>query len=182
MKYLNNRKTAIRITAIAVVISILFGSHSSLIKLRDEVLQIFYQGENMNGKGIQSDIEYISDQCYNLTVVASRYMDKKDESIENVLQNRDLLSAADTPGDKYQAKEKLIEASMNLYDDLGSMILEERDQFYRDSFKVNVASRQLIISHNSYNDHALTFNQGIKRFPANILSKLTFVKPLELYE
>ncbi len=182
MRYLKNRKIAIRITIFSVLLSILLGSHFSLIKLRDETLQIFYSGEKMNGKGIQNDLEYIADQSYNLTVVASRYMEKDDERIAEVLKNRDLINSAVTPGDKYQAKEKLMVAAMNLYEDLGSMNLEEKDQYYRDSFTVNVESRQIIISHSSYNERALVFNKCLKRFPANVLSRITFVKPLELYE
>ncbi|MGF7145382.1 hypothetical protein HNQ56_003823 [Anaerotaenia torta] len=182
MKYLRNRKVAIGITAFAVFLSILFGSHSSLMQLREETSLIFYSGEKKNGKGIQHDLEYITDQCYNLTVVAGRYMDPDDERIKEVLRKRDLVNSAVTPREKYQTSESLIEAAMKLYKDLGFMSLEERDQYYRDSFAVNVESRQLIISHSSYNELAVTFNESLERFPANVLSKITFVKPLELYE
>lgn len=182
MKYLKNRKIAIGITSFAVLFSILLGAHLSLTKIRDEALLIFYNGEKMDGKGIQSDLEYIADQCYDLTVVAGRYMDKEDKRIKEVLANLDLINNAVTPRDKYQAKEKLIEATMNLYENLDSMDMEERDLYYRGSFPANVESRQLIISHNSYNENALSFNNCLKRFPANVLSKITFVRPLELYE
>ncbi len=182
MKYLKNRKIAIRITVFIVLLSILIGSHFSLIKLRDETLLIFYSGEEKNGKGIQQDLEYITDQCFNLTVVAGRYMDKEDKRIREVVRKRDLVNSAATPGDKYEAKEELLVSAMNLYEALGSMNLEERDQYYRDSFVVNVESRQLIISHSSYNECAMDYNKCLKRFPANVLRRITFVKPLELFE
>jgi hypothetical protein len=182
MKHLKNRKTAISVTSFLILLSILFGAHSSLTGIRDRALDIFYTGEKADGKGIQSDLEYISDQCYNLTVVAGRYMDKGDARIEDILKKRDRLDSAATPGDKYRAKEELIEAAMSLYEDMGTMELEERDRYYRDGFAADVESRQLIISHSSYNENAIAFNKCLKRFPANILSKITFVKPLELYE
>ncbi|MFT4142944.1 MAG: hypothetical protein QM644_00705 [Mobilitalea sp.] len=182
MKYLKDRKMAIKITSFLIVFSILLGANLSLSKIREEAMLIFYQGERMDGKGIQSDLEYIMDQCYNLTVVAGRYMDKDDERIKNVLIHIELLEKTSTPGEKFEAKEQLLEASMKLYEDLNLMNLDERDQNYRDSFSVDVKSRQLIISHSSYNKKALVFNKCLKRFPANVLSKITFVKPLELYE
>ncbi len=182
MKYFKNRKTAIGITCIIVFISILLGARISLIKLSDEALRVFNEGERQNGKGIPYDLDYISEQCYNLTVVAGRYIKPEDVKITEVLSGRDKLVAADTPGDKFEAKEKLLEAAMNLYEILGTMKLDERDQYYRDSFAVDIESRQLIISHNSYNEEALAFNKTLKQFPANILSKLTFVNKLELYE
>jgi hypothetical protein len=182
MKYLKDRKIAIRITSFLIAFSILLGANLSLSKIREEALLIFYQGERMDGKGIQSDLEYIMDQCYNLTVVAGRYMDKDDERIENVLEHIDLMEKAETPGYKFEAKEQLLEVSMKLYEELNLMNLDERDQYYRDSFSVDVKSRQLIISHSSYNKSASIYNKCLKRFPANVLSAITFVKPLELYE
>lgn len=182
MKYLKDKKTAVIVTSIVVLFSILYGSHNSLIKLKNQVTEVFFNGENGDGKGIDSDLEYISDECYNLTVVAGRYMDKKDERIQDILNNRDILNEADTPGEKFKAKDKLIESAENLYNDLVTMDLNEKDQYYRDSFPVNVESRELIISHNSYNDKARAFNQTLKKFPANILGTVTFVKPQELYE
>ena len=108
MKSLKNKKIAIRITSFIVLCSMLLGAHLSLTKLRDEALMVFYQGERMDGKGIQSDLEYISDQCYNLTVVASRYKGKEDERIEKVVVEIDSLHNEKSPGDKYQATERLI--------------------------------------------------------------------------
>jgi hypothetical protein len=182
MKYLNNKNIAVKITSFLILFSILLGAHFSLTKLRDEALQTFYNGENRDGKGIQSDLNYIADQCYNLTVVASRYLDKDDKKILEVIQNRDLIEKANSPGDKYQAKEKLIKSSMILYDNLKSLDLSERDQYYNDSFPINIESRQLIISHNSYNDNALEFNRILKKFPANLVRWIIFMKPLALYE
>lgn len=182
MKYLKNRKAAIGITSFLVLASILFGAHSSLTRLREQALAVFYNGEKMDGKGIQYDLKYISDQCYDLTVVAERYLDGKDQRIEEVLDNREQLDRAAAPGDKFKAKEKLLEAAMSLYDALGTVELTEKDAYYRDSFPVNVKSRQLIISHSTYNEHAIAFNKCLKRFPANILGRITFVKSLELYE
>ncbi len=182
MKYVRNKKIAIRITCFIILLSILFGAHSSLTKLRREALDVFYYGEEANGKGIESDLEYIADQCHNLTVVAGRYMDKEDERIAEVLEKQDLLESALTPADKFQRNEELIEAAMSLYEELSDIELQERDQYYRDSSAVNIKSRQLIIAHSTYNEGAIIFNKCLKQFPANILSKIVFVKSLELFE
>ncbi|QHQ59927.1 hypothetical protein Ana3638_03305 [Anaerocolumna sedimenticola] len=182
MRYLKSKKTAVIITSILVLISILYGSHHSLTKLRSEVKEVFFNGENASGKSINSDLEYISDECYNLTVVAGRYIDKDDERIINILNSRELLEKADNPGRKFKTGKKLIEIATVLYNDLKVMELSERDRYYTESFPVNVRSRELIISHNSYNDKAREFNRILKVFPANLLRRMTFVKTLELYE
>lgn len=182
MKYLQNRKIAMGITCIMIFCSILFGAFHSLTRLRNQALDVFYQGENTSGKGIQADLEYMADACHNLTVVAGRYLDKKNERVKEVKNNRDLFLEANTPGDKYKAMESLLNASKLLYEELGIKKLSERDQKYRNDFAVNIKSRQLIISHSNYNERAVAFNNCLKQFPANILSKVTFVKSLELYQ
>jgi len=182
MEFLKNRKTAKGITALIILFSILLGAHLSLTKLKEETLSVFYQGENKGEKGIQSDLEYISDQCYNLTVVAGRYMNREEDEVKEVSERLEAMKKADAPGDKYQAKENLIKTSMELHGKLNLMNLSEKDRYYCDSFPVNLKSRELIISHNSYNEKAASYNRCLQRFPANILSRITFVRPLELYE
>lgn len=182
MKFLKNRKTATGITALIILFSILLGAHLSLTKLKEETLSVFYHGENTGEKGIQSDLEYISDQCYNLTVVAGRYMNREEETVKEVSEHLEALKKAAAPGDKYKAKENLIKASMELHEKLVLMNLTEKDRYYCDSFPVNLRSRELIISHSSYNEKAASYNRCLQRFPANILSRITFVRPLELYE
>jgi len=182
MIFLKNRKTAKCITALIILFSVLLGAHLSLTKLKEETLSVFYQGEYKGEKGIQSDLEYISDQCYNLTVVAGRYMNREEETVKVVSERLEALKKADTPGDKFKAKEDLIKVSMGLHEKLDLMNLSEKDRYYCDSFPVNLKSRELIISHSSYNEKAASYNRCLQRFPANILSRITFIRPLELYE
>jgi hypothetical protein len=182
MTYIKKRNIAIWITVGIICFSILFGTRSSLTELRQDALEIFYQGEKRDGKGIDSDLEYISAQCYNLTVVAGRYLDPADGNITGVLDYREKLSEADTPGSKFREKENLLQAALNLYDVLGGLELSEKDQYYRESVPVNIESRQRIISHSSYNQKAQRFNRSMEAFPANILGRMVLVKPLELYE
>ncbi len=182
MKFIKNRKVAAGITCIIVLMSILIGGHSSLTRLRIEVLNQFYYGDEYTGKGIQGDLKYMVGQCYNLTVVAQRYIDKDDEKIKEVIKYRDLFQGALTPEEEVGTSTKAIEAAMKLYETMGTIELEQRDQYYRDSFAVNIESRRLIISHSGYNEKGLLFNQNLDRFPANVLSKITVIKPLVLYE
>ncbi|WFR58855.1 hypothetical protein QA584_07185 [Anaerocolumna sp. AGMB13025] len=182
MKVLKIKKTAVVITAVLVILSSMYGSHHSLMVLRNEVLEVFYNGEKSDGKGINSDLEYISDECYNLTIVAGRYIDKEDERITDILSKRELLAESNGPGSKYKAREQLVAAAMVLYQDIKAMELSERDRYYIESFLVNVNSRELILSHSSYNGKAREFNRILEVFPAKLFGKLTMVKPLELYE
>jgi len=109
-------------------------------------------------------------------------MDAEHSLISAVRKNRDTLAQAETPGQKYEAAQNLLQAVTELYTYMGSLPLSESDQKFRNSLYADINSHNIIISRSTYNQHAREFNNTLKRFPANILGTLTFVRPLELYE
>lgn len=182
MEFFKNRTVARFITIIVIILATLIGAGSSLRRLRKEAEDIFYLGEDRDGTGIQHDLEMIMSYSYNLTTVASRYMDAEHSLISAVRKNRDTLAQAETPGQKYEAAQNLLQAVTELYTYMGSLPLSESDQKFRNSLYADINSHNIIISRSTYNQHAREFNNTLKRFPANILGTLTFVRPLELYE
>ena len=179
---IKKRGIAWLITIIAIIVSSIIGAGSSLNKLRQEAESIFYLGEEKDGAGIQHDLEMIMSDCYNLTVVASRYMNENDKLISAVRKNREALSLAKTPGEKYRQAQNLLSSATELYIHLGDIHLSEKDNSFRSSLYANINSHNIIISRSTYNQHAREFNNILKSFPANILSFVAFVSPLELYE
>ncbi|GAB6087434.1 LemA family protein [Alkaliphilus crotonatoxidans] len=182
MEFFQRRKNAQILTTIIVIFTILIGFRSSMGKLRTQAESIFYLGEEQNGVGIQQDLEAIMAECYNLTVVAGRYLEKDDARIQAVMDKREALSQAKTPDTKYDAVQELIFSSEELYRALEPLPLSDRDQGYRNGFLAEINSRQLIIERSSYNEYAIAYNKKLKAFPANILKIVTSVAPLELYE
>ncbi|HOJ10190.1 MAG TPA: LemA family protein [Clostridiales bacterium] len=182
MEFLKKRTNAWLITLIIIILATVISSGSSLNKLRLEAENVFYIGEDMDGIGIQHDLEMIMSDCSNLTVVAGRYMDKEHELIKAVLKARDTLGAAKTPGKKYREAQNLLQSAVELYTYIGDLPLSQKDQDFRRSLYTNMKSHNIIISRSTYNQHAREFNNILSRFPANILSAVSFISPLELYE
>jgi hypothetical protein len=182
MEFFRKRSIAWLITIIVIIASTIIGAGSSLNKLREEAISIFYLGEEKDGAGIQHDLEMIMSDSYNLTVVARRYMNEDDKLISAVRKNREALSLAKTPGEKYRQAQNLLSSVTELYVHLGDMQLSEKDSNFRNSLYANINSHNIIISRSTYNQHAREFNNILKSFPANILSFFAFVSELELYE
>ena len=109
-------------------------------------------------------------------------MDKEHDLITDVRKNREALGAAKTPSKKHQEAQKLLNSVTVLYIYLGDLPLNEKDRKFRNSLYANINSHNIIISRSTYNQHAREFNNILSRFPANILSAVAFVSPLELYE
>jgi len=182
MRVLRKRATAWTITILIIILSTIISGGSSLNKLRQETIDIFYLGEKMNGVGIQHDLNMIMTNSVNLTVVAGRYLGQGHELIQKVLNARDALNKAETPGEKYDAAQELLSSVTELYTYLGNMELKEKDQNFRESLYAEINSHNIKISRSAYNQYSRKFNNLLNTFPANILSKVAFIRPVELYE
>lgn len=182
MAFWNRRGTAWAVTCAAVAVSVLFGSASSLGALRAEAEQLFTEGVSEEEPGIQYDLDWLLELSHNLLVVASRYLPETDPTLTALEDARAKLESASSPARKYGCAELLIASSSQLSYALSRLELDERDDRYRLSLMADIESRWLIIGRNTiYNERAAAFNEELNRFPANVLSRVTFVRPLELF-
>ena len=182
MAFWQNRAAAWAITAAAVAFSVWFGAASSLGSLRAETERLFTEGVSAKEPGIQYDLDWMLEASHNLLVVARRYLTENDPALLAVEDARAKLAAASGTARKYDGAEFLLSASAQLNYALSRMELDERDERYRQSLIADLESRWLIIGRNTaYNERAAAFNAELERFPANVLSRITFVRPLELF-
>ncbi len=187
-----NKKLAIAVMVLMIVISIPFGGYRSLNKLYKEVNRTFYQGVDGDGLGIENDLNNRIDNSFNLVTIAKKaYYETEDEVIKNALDDaikntlsaRESLVNSDTISEKYRANLKLTEAVEELYTALGNETLEltEQDEKYRRSLYSNLTSRNDTISHDGYNDKAAEFNNTLGEFPASLISRVVGINKAELF-
>ena len=181
MAKLLDSRVAAGILAVVVVVSILLGCGRSLMGLRADAERTFFNGVQGDGIGIASDLTALSAAAYNLTTVASRYLDGQDTRIQNVLTAWGDLTAAQEVGDKYRASQTLTREVYRLSDALKHLPLSEEDENYRQSLLTEINSRNSTMSHDGYNAQAQAFNAALGGFPANLLGPLLGVRPLELF-
>ena len=181
MERWKNQSTAILIMILMILGSAFLGSRSSLMELRTKAEQVFLLGSEGDGIGIQNDLEERSAAAYNMTVIARNYLSEGDAVIQAVLEAREELAAAEGPGEKYEADQELETAVKDLKAKLEGLELTEKDAPYPQRLYTDFLSRGETISHDPYNSLAADFNEALKEFPANILSRLTGVKELELF-
>ena len=181
MNVFQNRAVAVIVCVLVVAASSVAGAGFSLGALRSQTQAVFTLGES-GGSGIQGDLNEISAQAFNITVIAGRYLPPDYAGITRVHQKRDALSSAASPRQKHRAAEELIVAANMLRLTLDSLALSTQDQNLLASCMAEINSRAMLISASGYNQAALSFNQTLERFPANILGRAAGVRPLELYE
>lgn len=181
MESLKDRKIAVFLMIIMIVLGTTFGSHRSLMKLYKSAESVFYNGENGDGFSIQHDLDDRFEESLKLVKIAEKYPSLDNKYIDDVKAARDKLKNAETIRDKSKANSELDAAVFALYNELGKQNLSSQDEKYRISSYGTFNSYGDTISHNSYNSIARKFNDTLNKFPANLLGKLTGIEELDTF-
>ena len=172
MKFLKRYTGGMVVLAVVIVLSVLLGSHRSLVSERSKVEAQFAP--------IAGDLQDCLDITANLLTVGERYLEES--QLAELEGSRNMLSDWHGISNGYTAYTRLQEEAAAVLDELEECELTEKDRAYVQGFRTDLASEAVTISRDGYNDAAEEFNRKVLgAFPANILSKLTFVGSAELF-
>lgn len=172
MKFLKSYTGGMVVLAVVIVLSVLLGSHRSLVSERNKVEAQFAP--------IAGDLQDCLDITANLLTVGERYLEES--QLAELEGSRNMLSDWHGISNGYTAYTRLQEEAAAVLDELEGCELTEKDRAYVQGFRTDLASEADTISRDGYNDAAEEFNRKVLgAFPANILSKLTFVGSAELF-
>ena len=188
MDFLKNRKTAIAIFVIVVIVFSLIGCHLSLSRACSQVEDAFFD------KSLLHADDYYTcpgDQLNNCVKLANRllsvigsdgqwaedYAALRDSrlALDGALASRDISRIAGS-------NQQLVEAVMSVREhvETGVPLPESYDDY--DAIISDFFSAQAVLDNNAYNSHVLAFYSDVLgRFPANILRHLAFVDPPETF-
>lgn len=171
---LKNRNVAIVITVIVIVLSILGGSHRSL-------LAAAYSAER-HFDDIQRDLDTRIGLASNLQVVAERYLYIGEDALVELDTAITNLRDAQTANEKAIANQQLTAATERMDIVLQNENLSVTDERYRIQIRTDLASYNQIIGHSKYNEKVDQYNtEVLGKFPANILAQVTGVTKLESF-
>ena len=172
MKFLKSYTGGMVVLAVVIVLSVLLGSHRSLVSERAKVEEQFAP--------IAGDLQDCLDITANVLTVGERYLEESD--LAGLEGSRNMLSDWHGISNGYTAYARLQEEAAAVLDRLEECELTDKDREYVQGFRTDLASEADTISRDGYNNAAETFNSKVLgAFPANILSKLTFVADAELF-
>ena len=159
MKFLKTHTGAMVVLAVVIVLSVLLGSHRSLVQAREKVEAQFAP--------IAGDLQDCLDITANLLTVAGRYLDE-----------------AESGGitEAHAAYERLLGDAETVFLKLEDCALSGRDADYVKGFRTDLAAEQDTIARDGYNAAADRYNERVLGgFPARVLGTLTFVRPAETF-
>lgn len=172
MKFLKSYTGGLVVLAVVIVLSVLLGSHRSLVSERTKVEAQFAP--------IAGDLQDCLDITANVLTVGERYLEESDLSA--LADSREKLGQGQGIADIYADYTRLQTEAAAVLDWLEECDLTDKDRQYVQGFRTDLASEADTIARDGYNDAAEQFNRNVLgAFPASILSKLTFVADAELF-
>lgn len=181
MSKLEDKSVAISITVVLILSSFFIVGGNDLVRMREEVKAKFHEGTPVNPMSIQQQIDIIIGQSSNMMVVSQRYLNEDDELLVQLNTLRLDLIEAETPGEKYIHKNKLIEVVHTIEHMTEALNMSDMDKEYVASIVANIESSRRIIGNNKYNIVAAEFNEKLSRFPANIIGLVRGVELVYIY-
>ncbi|MEA5018601.1 MAG: LemA family protein [Erysipelotrichaceae bacterium] len=182
MKFWENRNLTKLIMIIMIIIAVLFGSYKTLSSMRNDTLDIFYQGVDNDGYGIQNDLDRVIDSSSRLISLANLYVRNNDQTLVNeTITTQQELVFAKNVDDKYVAYQKLDQQLSLLYYALDNYQLTDVHKITTRTLYYDISEAKDKIGHNQFNTYVDQYNAKLTKFPANVLSKITFVGELPAF-
>ena len=177
---LKNRKVAVGITIVIVILTTLFGSHRSLTAAAYPIERYFIEGED--GYSIQRDLDTRTGLASNLLIVAERNLEENNLAVAELQSAITAMEQAHSVKEKAVANQQLTAATERMNLVLEECELSSTDDRYRMQIRTDLASCNQTISHDKYNELATAYNtEVLGKFPASVLKLVNGVSELETF-
>lgn len=180
MSFFSKRSVAIIVSVILIISSTLLSTHVKLGKKADEITEGFYNGISYDGylhPAVFTQLKNISSYCLGVSTIASEYgidtsalKEARDHLETNLSENSGSIK------ELYLNYSELVPIANQIFNELGTKTLNERDQLGYSEYKTNYDGAISTIEESGYNESVTDFLNGpYHAFPANIFAKLAGV-------
>lgn len=176
-----NRPLALLLTVPVVLLSVLLSGGGHLASEKTKIEQFFFSGVDADGYGIAKDLVTRAEAAYNMAVLLEDALGKEDGDVAAVYTLHKEMQAEERVSLLYGLDQQLQGHVQSLEGRLGGLSLSEETQRLFQRQYADFASFGHTIKQNTYNFQADAFNQRLLAFPANLISKLYGVKPIEAF-
>jgi len=184
MKLLRNRKFAVLIAVVVIILATLLGVGRSLNRVARDVEAMFYDGvylkdEGYTQPGIALQLNNRLNSSLGFAVLMEKYPESSSET-EALLSARNALISAKSISDKYSANEALQRAYVSLAVKAESVGLSKQDRDDMEGYSSTFSGAQTAISNSRYNKEAASYMEDASFF-AFLLRPFVFVTPPQIF-
>jgi len=185
MILLKNRKIAILITIVVVLLATLFGVGRSLNRLVTNTEQMFFDGVFLHDQGftqpaINTHLESIAHLALDCASVFANHPELSYEAEAIRLVRRDFLGA-NSISEKYTAYVDFSNAFSSFFAAADSAELSDRDRDAVAQFSSTFSGAVSAIENSAYNEMARNYMDGVSGF-AKLLRPIARITPPQMFE
>lgn len=181
MKILKSRRVAWLVLALSVMVSIVGLGGGHLASQRREALRVFDAGVD-DFLAVRFSMDAYLDSCAEYArTMAEEYrlhVNADDEVADNVLSLASVVADEQDLDNRYSAYKDLCNAVESLYTDFHAAQVAETDQSLFSNAYANYQGEVSKLGYDEYHALAEKFNRQCEGFPAEAVSALLGIKPL----
>ena len=160
---------------VVVLLAWIAGSYNGLVRLRNQVENAWAQ--------IDVQLKRRHDLIPNLVETVKGYAGHERQTLENVIQARNMAVSAKSVGDRAEAENMLTGALKSLFAVAEAYPNLKADQtFLRLQEELTSTENKVAFSRQFYNDSVLTYNTRSELFPVNIVAGMFGFGRREFFE
>ena len=160
---------------IAIVVISLVGIYNSLVRLRNQVRNAWAQ--------IDVQLKRRHDLIPNLVETAKGYIKHERETLEKVVQARNMAMNAQGVGDTAKAENQLTQTLKSLFAVVENYPdLKANQNMLALQEELTTTENRIAFSRQHYNDSVMTYNNATQVFPRNIIAGMFNFKAAEFFE
>jgi len=175
-----NKRNAVILTAVIVVISIFSGAVRSLNKMRNDAVLTFENGALRDGVSVANDIKRRANLAWDMALIAEKYIGETDttkkmkEFIDKFEKEKDIAN-------KFKISSDIAKAASELYSAIDKQILTDELHLKKWSDIYTELAKENTIKNDKYNNEAFVFNQKLNKLPARLIKRLGLIEELPVY-
>lgn len=177
---LKNRKVAIGITIVLVLLSIVFGAHRSL-NAQAHTAESMINNPGADGYSVQQNLDLRIESAAIMLNMVNYYLPERTVDAESLQTAITDLRTADTIRAKAEANQRLTDAVEQVCRMLRGQRMSQADTIALEEHYSRMADCNQSIRDN-YNKAAIAYNTDILgKFPGNVLKKIAMVSELPTF-
>ncbi|WP_296112168.1 LemA family protein [uncultured Anaerococcus sp.] len=163
------------IAVIVIALVMIVPTHNRLAESRENVNQAYAQVQNV--------VQRRADLIPNLVNTVKGYTDHESETLKEVTKARSNIQDAKGPEELAQANQELSEAIKNI-----NVVVESYPELKADTQFVQLmdelagSENRISTERKNYNEAVQAYNTDIKKFPTNLVAKITGYQVAEYFE
>jgi len=180
---LRDRRMALAITLIIMILSMLTGTERSLNKIRQPIADMFYTDmQGGNNYAIEHSLTKRIGHAANLITVAGKFLPDGDKNLIFLTDARKELTDAAYMYEKYAANRKLTDAAVLVCIQLESVEAARDSDFMAILANLEESDRAVSYEADIYNEKVRGYNRRLTVFPGIITKAFGMTPALELFE